>query len=150
MSLIAEELTKSVIGGFFATYNELGYGFLEHTYREGLTLELRARGHRVAREVAVPIWYKGVPLTTQRLDMVVDDRLVIEIKSTEHLPPFARRQILNYLRATPLDVGLLLHFGPEPRFHRFVSSRLPGAAPLPPPPPAPDVPPAAVDDPDEW
>lgn len=82
--------------------------------------ELRHRGHAVAREVGVRIMYKGEHLTTQRLDMIVDDRLVIEMKSTHQLHPAALRQLQNYLRSTTLEIGLLLHFGSVARFHRLI------------------------------
>ncbi len=121
--LIEEALTRSVIGAFYEVYNTLGYGFLEHVYVMAMDCELRARGHRVGRQVAVPVLYKGQPLTTQRLDMLVDDRVVVEIKSTFELGGVAKRQLHNYLRGTHLEVGLLLHFGPRPEFHRVVSSR---------------------------
>jgi GxxExxY protein len=118
--LIEQELTRSVIGAFFDAYNILGYGFLEHVYERALDKELRERGHRVAREVAVPIFYRESILAEQRLDMIVDGKLVVEIKSTQELNKSAGRQVYNYLRATNLEVGLLLHFGPTPQFHRLV------------------------------
>ena len=123
--LIEEELTHSVIGAFFDVYNALGYGFLEHVYAMALERELLARGHRVGREVSVNIVYQGNVLTSQRLDFIVDEKLVVEAKSTQILPAFAARQLYNYLRATNLDVGLLLHFGPEPKFHRLISPSAP-------------------------
>src|SRR5688572_10374977 len=103
--LIHEELTRSVIGAFYEVYNTLGFGFLEHVYIMGLERELRARGHRVGREVCVIVRYKGEPLVSQRLDMVVDDRLVVETKATRKLHRSAPRQLYNYLRATNLEVG---------------------------------------------
>ena len=118
--LIEEELTHSVIGAFFDVYNTLGFGFLEHVYVMALERELRARGHRVAREVCVVINYKGEELTTQRLDMVVDEKLVIETKAAAELHKSAPRQVYNYLKASSLEVGLLLHFGPEPAFYRLL------------------------------
>ena len=121
--LIEEGLTRSVIGAFYNVYNTLGYGFLEHVYAMALERELLARGHRVGREVSVSIVYKGLPLTSQRLDLVVDEKLIVEAKSTQNLPAVAARQVYNYLRATNLAVGLLLHFGPEPKFHRIISPR---------------------------
>ena len=117
-ALIEEELTRSLIGAFFEVYNELGFGFAEHVHVRALTRELLSRGHRVAREVEVPVDYKGEFLCTQRLDVVVDDALIVETKSTEILPPTSVRQLQNYLRCTDIEVGLLLHFGPEPRFYR--------------------------------
>jgi GxxExxY protein len=121
--LIEEALTHSVIGAFFEVYGALGFGFLEHIYALAMEIELRDRGHRVCRELGVSIQYKGIPLANQRLDMVVDERLVVDIKSTRDLPPIAKRQLHNYLRATNLEVGLLLHFGARPQFHRVVSTR---------------------------
>lgn len=120
--LLEERLTRSVIGAFFEVYNTLGFGFLEHIYVMALERELIQRGHCVAREVSVHVSYKGHILAVQRIDMIVDERLVVEVKSCVELPGVAQRQLLNYLRATHLEVGLVLHFGLEPRFHRLISS----------------------------
>jgi GxxExxY protein len=118
--LIEERLTESVIGGFYEVYNTLGFGFLEQVYMAALERELRARGHAVGREVWVPVRYKAEEISRQRIDMVVDERLVIEAKSTRELHKAAPRQVYNYLRAARLQVGLLLHFGPDPAFSRLV------------------------------
>ena len=118
--LIEESVSRSVIGAFFDVYNKLGFGFLEHVYVMALERELLKRGHRVAREVAVRVYYEGEELCIQRLDLIVDDKLVVETKSTFELHPAARRQLYNYLRATKLEVGLLLHFGPKPKVHREI------------------------------
>lgn len=115
---VLKELTHSVIGAFFEVYNTLGFGFLEHIYVMALERELIARGHRVFREVSIPIFYKGVELGRQRIDMIVDDVLVVETKATFDLHPGVRRQVYNYLRGTNLEVGLVLHFGKEPKAHR--------------------------------
>jgi len=119
--LIHEQLTRSVIGAFYEVYT-LGFGFLDHVYIMGLERELLARGHRVGREVCVIVRYKGEPLVSQRLDMVVDDVIIVETKATRRLHRSAPRQVYNYLRATNLEVGLLLHFGPTPSFYRLISS----------------------------
>ena len=119
--LIEREITGDVIGAFYDVYNELGFGFLEFVYALALEKELLRRGRTVGREVSVPVIYKGEILANQRVDMVVDDKVMVEIKSTETLHPKARRLTLNYLRSTPLEVGLLLHFGPEAHFYRFVN-----------------------------
>jgi GxxExxY protein len=118
--LVEERLTGSVIGAFFEVYNNLGYGFLEHVYVMALERELIEREHRVPREVAVPVFYKGHQLAEQRLDMIVDEKLVVETKSTHELYRGANRQVYNYLRSTNLEIGLLLHFGPEARFYRMI------------------------------
>lgn len=121
IELIERRLTHSVIGAFFDVYNTLGYGFLEHLYVRAMEHELRARGHRVAREVGVQVMYNDIVLGIQRLDLIVDDKLVIEAKASSELHKAATRQLYNYLRATDLKIGLLLHFGPEPTFHRIIS-----------------------------
>ncbi|HJQ20748.1 MAG TPA: GxxExxY protein [Gemmatimonadaceae bacterium] len=109
--LIAEELTYSIIGASHEVYKQLGFGFREHVYVKALERELRARGHQVSREVSVVVMYKGHELTTERMDMVVDDQVVVETKCTVRLEQSASRQLYNYLRATRIEVGLLLHFG---------------------------------------
>ena len=123
--LVEEALTHSVIGAFFDVYNALGFGFLESLYVTALERELKGRGHRVAREFAVNIVYKGRTIGSQRLDLVVDDKLVVETKSTFDLHKVAVRQVYNYLRATNLEIGLLLHFGPEPKFYRVICPNTP-------------------------
>jgi GxxExxY protein len=117
--LLYEEITYSIIGAFFEVYNALGFGFLEDVYMMALERELLARGHKVAREVSVMIFYKGQELRRQRLDMIVDDVVVVEGKATFDFHNAFTRQVYNYLRASTLQVGLLLHFGPEPQFFRL-------------------------------
>ncbi|MDA1081835.1 MAG: GxxExxY protein [Gemmatimonadetes bacterium] len=121
--LIERELTHSIIGAFYEVYNTLGFGFLESIYSAALERELRARGHVVAREFAIRVEYKGEEVGFQRVDLIVGGAVVFEVKSTPVLAPTAQRQLFNYLRGTSLRVGLLLHFGPEPRFYRLVSMR---------------------------
>ena len=123
--LLERRTTAAIIGAFYEVYNKLGYGFLEHVYSLALERELVERGHTIEREVIVTVSYKGKPLTTQRQDMVVDHKVVVENKSTSVLPPYARRQTLNYLRASTLEVGLLLHFGPNAKFYRIVQTHRP-------------------------
>src|SRR5256885_2259656 len=85
-ALLHEALTRSVIGSSFEVHRTLGFGFLESHYGKALAWELIAKGHRVERVVTVPIYYKGEHLGQQRLDMVVDEKIVIEIKASENLP----------------------------------------------------------------
>jgi GxxExxY protein len=117
--LAEEELTHLIIGAFFRVYNNLGFGFLEHVYATALERELLRLGLRVAREYWVRIYYDGAELCQQRLDFAVNECVVVEIKSTVELHRSASRQLLSYLRATNLEVGLLFHFGPEAKFYRL-------------------------------
>ena len=120
--LIEGDTTEAIIGSFYEVYNTLGFGFLEHIYVMALERELIARGHHVEREVAVRVMYKGDELSNQRLDMIVDGKVIVETKSTLELHKSARRQVYNYLNATNLEVGLLLHFGPVASFYREIRS----------------------------
>src|SRR5438132_10245344 len=112
--LVDEALTKSIIGAFYDVYNQLDYGYLENIYSEALARELTRRGHLVERQVMIRVFYKGELVGLQRIDMLVDKRVVLEIKSTHDLSKTSHRQLLGYLRGSELQVGLLLHFGPKP------------------------------------
>ena len=118
VGLAEEAITRSIIGAFFEVYNTLGFGFLESVYAEALARELRRRGHRVEREVMVRIWYKGEIIARQRVDMIVDGKVIVELKAGLALHSTAPKLLYNYLRATDKEVGLLLHFGPEPKYFR--------------------------------
>lgn len=120
--LLHEDVTRGVIDSFFTVYNKLGYGFLEKVYCAAMALELRKRGHRVAREVSVPVFYDGAPIAMYKIDFLTDDVVVVEVKSTAILNRDDPRQLLNNLKATPLDVGMLLHFGPKPKFYRLLAA----------------------------
>ena len=120
--LVHEKLTRSLIGGFFESYNHIGFGFVEPICTSALELEFIARGHKVEREVSVQVFYKGKPVGWQRMDMLVDDVVIVEVKSTPILSPNARLQLRSYMKATKLQVGLLFHFGPRPMFFREYSS----------------------------
>jgi GxxExxY protein len=117
--LAEEKLTHAIIGAFFRVYNVLGFGFLEHVYAAALEREMIHRGLRVSREHCVRVYYDGDELCQQRLDFVVNEKVVIEVKSTFELHASAVRQVRGYLRATNLEVGLVLHFGPEAKFFRL-------------------------------
>jgi GxxExxY protein len=117
--LFDERITHSVIGAFYEVYNVLGFGFYESIYVAALARELTARGHDVEREVTVAVRYKGVEIGVHRLDMLVDDRVVIEAKASLELHRGATRQLFSCLRASRRDVGLLLHFGPEAKVRRI-------------------------------
>lgn len=118
--LLCEETTGAIIGSFRDVHRELGFGYRELIYSLALERDLMAKGHQVDREVAVMVYFRGEPLARQTLDMIVDQRVVVEIKATERLHPSASPQLFSYLCATTLEVGLLLHFGREPRFYRVI------------------------------
>jgi GxxExxY protein len=118
--LLHEELSRSIIAAFFETYNDLGYGFSEHICVTAIEKEIERRGHVVARELAVPVWVKNEVVGNQRLDMLVDDKIILEVKSALVLPKAADQQLASYLHGTEFEVGLILHFGEEAKFYRRV------------------------------
>ena len=118
--LLEEALTGSVIGAFYDVHRALGFGFREYIYALAMERELVAKGHQVDREVAVAVFYRGEALAWQTLDMIIDEKLVVETKATERLHAGARPQLFGYLCATNLEVGLLLHFGREAKFYRVI------------------------------
>ena len=120
-TLVARDITREIIGAFYEVYNTLGYGFLEAVYIRAMVLELRRRGLRVEREVWIAVFYKGEQVGSYRADMLVESCVVVENKATVALSKSDRDQLLNYLRGSRLDVGLLLHFGPRPTFQRVVA-----------------------------
>ena len=120
MGMLYKEITDAILGAFFDVYNALGYGFLESVWRKALARELVDRGHRVRQEAAVDVLYRDQIVGFLRADLIVDDLVVVELKGGPILDPFGQRQLYNYLRCSDLQVGLLLHFGPKPTFHRLV------------------------------
>ncbi len=118
--LIEAATTGAIIGSFHDVHRALGFGYRELIYVLALERDLKAKGYRVDREVAIMIHFRGEPLARQTIDMVVDQKVIVETKSTEALHPAARRQLFGYLCASTLEVGLLLHCGREPKFYRAV------------------------------
>src|ERR1041384_5871680 len=118
--LLEERLTHSVIGSFYDVHGELGFGFREYIYALAPERDLVAKGHKVDREVDVMVYFRGEPLARQRVDMIVDEKLILENKATERLHPSGTLQLFSCLSATTLEVGLLLHFGREPKFYRVI------------------------------
>ena len=106
------ELTYQIRGAVGDVYNALGPGLLESVYEEALCYELEQRGLKVERQVDVPIAYKGNMLKTNlRLDMMVEDQVVIELKSVEALKPIFFKQTKTYLKLMNKHLGLLVNFG---------------------------------------
>src|SRR5690606_17859690 len=124
--LIERDLTRRVIGAFHGVYNELGAGFLEQVYETSLALALRESGCRVLQQVGLDVFFRAHKVGECRADLLVDSRLVVEIKAVNHLSPIHEVQLVNYLKATKIPVGLLLNFGPRPTFRRrALTSNLP-------------------------
>jgi GxxExxY protein len=128
-----EALTKQIIGAFYTVYNALGYGFLERVYENALTIELRKRGLRVTTQAPINVYYEGEVVGDYVADMIVQDKVIVELKAVRQLQTTHEAQLLNYLNATLYEVGLLFNFGPKPTFKRkiFDNERETYRAPMP-------------------
>lgn len=124
-ALVDAELTRAAVGAFYEVYNTLGHGFLESVYSRALAHELTRRGLRAEREVGVDVRYKGQVVGVFRADVLVESRLLLELKATASIVPADRHQIFNYLRSTALDVGLLFCFGRRATFQRVTAPHRP-------------------------
>lgn len=114
------DITQKVIGVFYEVYNDLGYGFLESVYQKSLGLALEAVGLRVGHRVAISVWFRGTEVGHFEGDMLVENCVLLELKAVRALDSSHQAQLLNYLRATDVEVGLLLNFGPKPEFKRLL------------------------------
>ena len=130
------ELTEVIIGVFYDVYNELGYGFLESVYRNALRLALIEKGLQVEQEVPVSVFFRNRNVGDFKADLVVNRVVLLELKTAEMIVAAHESQVINYLRATSLELGLVLNFGPKPQVRRLLLDnvrkhriiRLPGRA----------------------
>lgn len=114
------ELTERLIGIFFNLYNELGHGFLESVYEQAFSVVLAENNLFFQRQLALPVWFHGAQIAEFRADLLVDNKVLIELKTGRDIEPAWEKQLLNYLRATDIEVGLLFNFGPNAQFRRYV------------------------------
>ena len=114
------DLSEKIIGVFYDVYNELGHGFLESTYAEALVVALKESGLTAAREVPVPVWFRGRKVGQYYADLIVEGVVLLELKAARVLESAHEAQLLHYLRGTEVEVGLLLHFGLRPQFRRLL------------------------------
>jgi GxxExxY protein len=127
--MLHEEISSQVIAAFYALYNKLGFGFLEKVYENALLLELQKRGVEVLRQIPIQVHYEGIAVGEYFADLLVEGKVVVELKAVEQIAKAHENQLVNYLKATDLEVGLILNFGPEPGFKRkiFTNHRKPAS-----------------------
>src|SRR5256885_1240726 len=106
------ELTEKTIVIFFNIYNELGHGFLESVYEEAFSVSLAENGIFFQRQLAVPVWFHGQKIGDFRADLLVDSKVIVELKAARQMDSSCERQLLNYLRATDIELEILFNFGP--------------------------------------
>ncbi len=113
------DITEKVIGVFFAVYNELGFGFIESVYHKALLIALADAGLRAETQVNLPVFFRGHLVGDFRADILVEQAVILELKAASDFAAANESQLLNYLKASSIEVGLLLNFGPKPKFKRF-------------------------------
>jgi GxxExxY protein len=119
--LLHEDLTEIIIQCFYKVYNQLGFGFLEKVYENAMLIELKNAGLLTAKQVAIDVYYEEQPVGNYYADLVVEDKIIIELKAGEGvLIEEHELQLINYLKATNIEVGILLHFGKKPIFRRKI------------------------------
>ena len=116
--MIDEELTGRIIKIFYGVYNALGYGFIESIYHNAMILEFVSKGIAVETEKPIAVFYGKNVIGTFSADLVVESKIILELKAKENLNSAHEAQLINYLRATDVEVGLLLNFGKTPEFKR--------------------------------
>ena len=119
-SILHKELTGSILKLFYEVYNELGYGFLEKVYQNALYIELKNNGFEVESQKQIKVYYKNIEVGEYYADLIVNDKVILELKATETITEAHEFQLLNYLKSTNIEVGLLLNFGKKPEFCRKV------------------------------
>ncbi len=116
--LLHKEITDQILKAFYRVYNTLGDGFLEKVYENALAIELRALGLQVAQQKQIKVYYGSSPVGDYYADLVINGVVIIEVKAATALRPAHDAQIGNYLKATDIEVGMLLNFGEKPEFKR--------------------------------
>ncbi|MFN7675265.1 GxxExxY protein [Flavobacterium sp.] len=115
-----QELTKSIIGLYYDVYNELGYGFMEKVYHNAMLIELKKRGFEIDNQKKLNVLYKNEIVGEYIPDIIVNNKVILELKTVEYLLDIHENQLLNYLKATDCEVGILLNFGKDPQFIRKI------------------------------
>ena len=118
MPVAEEEITGEIIRTYYKVYNALGFGFLESIYKNAMIIELASQGLNARAEQPIAVHYNGPVVGTFAADIVVEDRVIVELKAKEKLAEAHEAQLTNYLRATEIEVGLLFNFGKAPEFKR--------------------------------
>lgn len=118
--MLHEEITEEIIGAFYNVYRELGFGFLERVYQNALYVEMKGLGLQCKPQSAIDVFYKGIKVGDYIADFVVEEKVILELKAVKKITEEHECQLLNYLTATEIEVGLLLNFGPHPEVKRLI------------------------------
>ncbi|MGC2235606.1 MAG: GxxExxY protein [Pyrinomonadaceae bacterium] len=119
-NLLHSEITGQIIKAFYKVYNTLGFGFLEKVYERALAAELEASGFQVHSQQPIKVYYNGKNVGDYFADLIVENKIILEIKTASSIDKTHEAQLLNYLKATELEVGLILNFGEKAEYRRKV------------------------------
>ena len=117
-----KDLTSKIISAFYKVYNELGFGFLEKVYENALAIELLSMGFKVEKQKPLKVYYEERIVGEYFADLIVNEKIIIELEAAEMLIKEHELQLINYLKATELEIGLLLNFGKKPEIRRKIFS----------------------------
>jgi len=117
-----KDLTSKIINCFYTVYNTLGYGFLEKVYENALKIELEKNRLNVEKQKQIKVYYDDLLVGEYFADLFVEDKIILELKAAESLCEEHEYQLINYLKATEIEVGLLLNFGKKPEIRRKIFS----------------------------
>ena len=120
MDILNKEITDKIIKAYYKVYNSLGYGFLERVYENALFIELTDMGLACEKQRPIDVFYKGIKVGNYFADIIVEGKVILELKATEGIVEEHEFQLVNYLKATEIEVGLLLNFGKVPEFKRKI------------------------------
>jgi len=115
-----KEITKPILKVFYDVYNQLGYGFLEKVYQNAMYFELKSQGYKVEAQKQIKVYFKKQLVGEFYADLLVEDSIILELKACECVSSSHIAQLMNYLKSTQIQVGLLLNFGETPEFKRII------------------------------
>jgi len=118
--MLHQELSNKIIKAFYKVYNELGFGFLENVYQNALYLELKSQNLAVEAQKAIEVFYQNTRVGLYKADLIVENTIIVELKAVEYLLEEHELQLINYLKATNMEIGLLLNFGKAPEIRRKI------------------------------
>jgi GxxExxY protein len=119
-NLLHKKITDDILKVYYDVYNQLGYGFLEKVYQNALYFELKSKGYKVEAQKQIKVYFKNQLVGEYYADLLIEDRIILELKACEVLMNVHIAQLMNYLKATEIEVGLLLNFGEDPEFKRII------------------------------
>ncbi|MEE9523515.1 MAG: GxxExxY protein [Thermodesulfovibrionales bacterium] len=115
-----KDITEKILKGFYDVYNELNSGFLESVYESAMEIALTGQKLSVERQREVSVYFRGNNIGNYKADMIIDNMVIVGLKAAHHIDPVHEAQLINYLRATDIEIGLLLNFGRKPEFKRLI------------------------------